>query len=82
VRDQLHPHPPRRQVLMEIEIEPVQLTEALLLEGELHEVELSRHLAVLQGLAIHVFYLGLNHALDGQMLLLTTTSLGCLAVHR
>ena len=68
-------------MLGEVEVEPVELSEALLLEGKLHEVELSGHFAVLQWLTVHVLYLRLDHPLDRQVLLLVTVSLGMLAVH-
>ena len=82
VGDELHPHPPRCQVIVEGKVEPVQLAEAFLLEGELHEVELGGDLAVLQCLPVYVFYLGLDDPLDGQVLLLMPRPRNSLAVHR
>ena len=69
-------------MLVEGIIEPVQLTEAFLLEGELHEVELGGDLAVLQRLPVYVFYLSLDDPLDGQVLLLMPRPRNSLAVHR
>lgn len=66
---------------MEIEVESMEHAEALLLEGELDEIELSRHLTVFQGLTVNILYLGLNDLLDCQMLLLIPASLVRLAVH-
>lgn len=67
---------------MEVEVEAMQHAEALLLEGELDEVELGRHLAVLERLAVDVLYLRLDHLLDGQVLFLPAVRLVGLAVHR